>query len=672
MFNTILIANRGEIACRIIRSARAMGIKTIAVYSEADHNALHVDMASEAVLIGPPPATESYLNMDVILEVCKDYGVDAVHPGYGFLSEKAEFAERLAEAGVTFIGPGTDAIQKMGDKIESKKLAQEAGVPTVPGYADPLESATEAAKLAKEIGFPVMLKASAGGGGKGMRLVDDPADLEDALRACIAEAESSFGDGRVFIEKFVTTPRHIEIQVLADSHGNTIHLGERECSIQRRHQKVIEEAPSPFVDSEMRNAMGQQGIALAKAVDYVSAGTIEFIVDADKNFYFLEMNTRLQVEHPVTELVTGIDLVEQMIRIADGEKLQFTQDDITFTGWAMESRIYAEDPVRGFLPSIGRLVRYREPVTGAFGTSKNVRVDGGINEGDEINRFYDPMIAKLVTNGETRVEAIRHMRWALDEYYIRGVANNLGFLAAVMMNERFVAGNLSTNFIAEEFGDRFIADQTEHKDIHLLAAVAAAVHRIIELRKNGLQSRLIDGTLAPREVIIEENQWVVVLNDQPFPAITNSPNGSLEVRVGERNFVFETSWAPGQPLFTALVNGDEVCVQVERDGPIYKLQHMGLTAEARVLSPLAAEMLARMPEKEKPDTSKQVISPMPGLLVSLSVAEGEEVKQGEPVAVIEAMKMENQLFAESDGTVAKIHFEPGNSLAVGALIIELE
>ncbi|MEK9676978.1 MAG: acetyl/propionyl/methylcrotonyl-CoA carboxylase subunit alpha [Rhodospirillaceae bacterium] len=672
MFNTILIANRGEIACRIIRSARAMGIKTIAVYSEADHNALHVDMASEAVLIGPPPATESYLNMDVILEVCKDYGVDAVHPGYGFLSEKAEFAERLAEAGVTFIGPGTGAIQKMGDKIESKKLAQEAGVPTVPGYADPLESATEAAKLAKEIGFPVMLKASAGGGGKGMRLVDDPADLEDALRACIAEAESSFGDGRVFIEKFVTTPRHIEIQVLADSHGNTIHLGERECSIQRRHQKVIEEAPSPFVDSEMRNAMGQQGIALAKAVDYVSAGTIEFIVDADKNFYFLEMNTRLQVEHPVTELVTGIDLVEQMIRIADGEKLQFTQDDITFTGWAMESRIYAEDPVRGFLPSIGRLVRYREPVTGAFGTSKNVRVDGGINEGDEINRFYDPMIAKLVTNGETRVEAIRHMRWALDEYYIRGVANNLGFLAAVMMNERFVAGNLSTNFIAEEFGDRFIADQTEHKDIHLLAAVAAAVHRIIELRKNGLQSRLIDGTLAPREVIIEENQWVVVLNDQPFPAITNSPNGSLEVRVGERNFVFETSWAPGQPLFTALVNGDEVCVQVERDGPIYKLQHMGLTAEARVLSPLAAEMLARMPEKEKPDTSKQVISPMPGLLVSLSVAEGDVVKQGEPVAVIEAMKMENQLFAESDGTVAKIHFEPGNSLAVGALIIELE
>jgi propionyl-CoA carboxylase alpha chain len=672
MFNTILIANRGEIACRIIRSARAMGIKTIAVYSEADHNALHVDMASEAVLIGPPPATESYLNMDVILEVCKDYGVDAVHPGYGFLSEKAEFAERLAEAGVTFIGPGTGAIQKMGDKIESKKLAQEAGVPTVPGYADPLESATEAAKLAKEIGFPVMLKASAGGGGKGMRLVDDPADLEDALRACIAEAESSFGDGRVFIEKFVTTPRHIEIQVLADSHGNTIHLGERECSIQRRHQKVIEEAPSPFVDLEMRNAMGQQGIALAKAVDYVSAGTIEFIVDADKNFYFLEMNTRLQVEHPVTELVTGIDLVEQMIRIADGEKLQFTQEDITFTGWAMESRIYAEDPVRGFLPSIGRLVRYREPVTGAFGTSKNVRVDGGINEGDEINRFYDPMIAKLVTNGETRVEAIRHMRWALDEYYIRGVANNLGFLAAVMMNERFVAGNLSTNFIAEEFGDRFIADQTEHKDIHLLAAVAAAVHRIIELRKNGLQSRLIDGTLAPREVIIEENQWVVVLNDQPFPAITNSPNGSLEVRVGERNFVFETSWAPGQPLFTALVNGDEVCVQVERDGPIYKLQHMGLTAEARVLSPLAAEMLARMPEKEKPDTSKQVISPMPGLLVSLSVAEGEEVKQGEPVAVIEAMKMENQLFAESDGTVAKIHFEPGNSLAVGALIIELE
>ena len=672
MFSTVLIANRGEIACRIIRSARSLGIKTVAVYSEADHNALHVDMASDAVLIGPAPAGESYLNMDAILAAIEESGADAVHPGYGFLSENAEFAERLAEIDVAFIGPGTKAIRLMGDKIESKKLAVAAGVPTVPGHAEPVTDAAEAKKIAKEIGYPVMLKASAGGGGKGMRLVDNAADLTDSLRACITEAESSFGDGRVFIEKYITNPRHIEIQVLADSHGNIVHLGERECSIQRRHQKVIEEAPSPFVDEAMRQAMGAQAIALAKAVDYVSAGTVEFIVDDDKNFFFLEMNTRLQVEHPVTELVTNIDLVEQMIRIAAGEELDITQGEISMTGWAIESRLYAEDPIRGFLPSIGRLVRYREPVTAAFGTSKNVRVDGGINEGDEINRYYDPMMAKLITNGETREEAIRHMRWALDEYYIRGVANNLGFLAAVMANPRFASGNLSTNFIAEEFGDRFIPDQTQHEDIQLLAAVAGAVHRIIERRGVRMTSRNVDGTELRRTHVRTEDNWVVVLNSESFSIQAGSQNGGLEVRVGDRNFIFETDWTPSNPLFTGTVNGEKICVQIERSGSFYKMQHVGLTAEARVLTPLAAEMLARMPEKEKPDTSKQLISPMPGLLVSVEVMEGQEVKLGEPLAVVEAMKMENQLFAEADGVVATIHLEPGDSLDVGQLILELE
>jgi len=672
MFRSILVANRGEIACRIIRSARQLGIKTVAVYSDADRGALHVDMASDAVNIGPAPATESYLNMDAILEAIEETGAEAVHPGYGFLSENAVFAERLAEADITFIGPGPDAIRKMGDKIESKKLAKEAGVPTVPGYADPLSGAAEAKKLADEIGYPVMLKASAGGGGKGMRLVEDPAKIEDSFKSCVAEAESSFGDGRVFIEKFITTPRHIEIQVLADSHGNTLHLGERECSIQRRHQKVIEEAPSPFVTEEMRADMGAQAVALAKAVDYVSAGTVEFIVDADRNFYFLEMNTRLQVEHPVTEFVTGLDLVEQMIRVADGEELDFKQEDVKMEGWAMESRIYAEDPIRGFLPSIGRLVRYREPVTSAFGITKNVRMDGGINEGDAINRFYDPMIAKLVTNGETREEAIRHMCWALDEYYIRGVANNLGFLSAVMHHPRFRSGNLSTNFIADEFGDRFVPDETEHEDIELIVAVAAAVHRIAEGKVLGLQARNLVGNEMPKQEVSMEDEKIVVLNGEQFPIATSQTNGEISVRVRDRNFSIETDWTPSSPIFAGTVNGEPISLQIEKNGAEYAMQHTGLTAHVRVMSPLAAEMLSRMPEKEAPDTSGQLTSPMPGLLVSLEVEEGQEVKIGEPLAIIEAMKMENQLFAERDGVVAKIHLAPGDSLDVGQLILELE
>ncbi len=671
MFKSILVANRGEIACRIIRSARRLGIKSIAVYSEADRGALHVDMASDSVCIGPAQASESYLNMDAIIEAIEETGAEAVHPGYGFLSENATFAERLAEANVTFIGPGPEAIRKMGDKIESKKLAQAAGVPTVPGYSDPLSGAAESKKLADDICYPVMLKASAGGGGKGMRLVADPSKIEDAFKSCVAEAESSFGDGRVFIEKFITTPRHIEIQVLADSHGHTLHLGERECSIQRRHQKVIEEAPSPFVTEEMRAAMGGQAIALSEAVDYVSAGTVEFIVDADRNFYFLEMNTRLQVEHPVTELVTGLDLVEQMIRIAHGEELAFGQDDIKMEGWAMESRIYAEDPMRGFLPSIGRLVRYREPVTSAFGITKNVRMDGGINEGDEINRFYDPMIAKLVTNGDTREEAIRHMCWALDEYYIRGVANNLGFLSAVMHHPRFQRGELSTNFIADEFGERFIPDQTEHKDLDLIVAVTGAVHRIAEGKLLGLQSRNLSGNIMSKQDTHLDDKKVVVLNGTFFPIVTSGANGEIGVRVRDRNFRIETDWSPRSPIFAGTVNGEPISLQIEKEGSHYSVQHTGLTAHARVMSPLAAEMLGRMPEKEAPDTSGQLTSPMPGLLVSLEVEEGQDVKIGEPLAVIEAMKMENQLFAERDGVVAKIHLTPGDSLDVGELILEL-
>jgi len=672
MFRSILVANRGEIACRIIRSARQLGIKTVAVYSEADRGALHVDMASDAVYIGPAPAPESYLNMDAIMDAIEETGAEAVHPGYGFLSENAEFAERLAEADVTFIGPGPDAIRKMGDKIESKKLAQESGVPTVPGYADPLSGAAEAKKLADEIGYPVMLKASAGGGGKGMRLVDDPAKIKDSFKSCVAEAEASFGDGRVFIEKFITNPRHIEIQVLADSHGNTLHLGERECSIQRRHQKVIEEAPSPFVTEEMRADMGAQAVALAKAVDYVSAGTVEFIVDADRNFYFLEMNTRLQVEHPVTEFVTGLDLVEQMIRIADGEQFDFKQEDVRMEGWAMESRIYAEDPIRGFLPSIGRLVRYREPVTSAFGITKNVRMDGGINEGDEINRFYDPMIAKLVTYGETRDEAIRHMGWALDEYYIRGVANNLGFLSAVMHHPRFRSGELSTNFIADEFGDRFVPDETEHEDLDLIVAVAGAVHRIAESKVLGLQSRNLAGNQMHKQEIALEDNKVVILNGEQFPIATSRSNSEISVRVRDRSFSIETDWTPSSPILAGAVNGEPISLQIERDGSQYAMQHTGLTAHVRVMSPLAADMLSRMPEKEAPDTSGQLTSPMPGLLVSLEVEEGQEVKIGEPLAIIEAMKMENQLFAERNGVVAKIHLTPGDSLDVGQLILELE
>ena len=672
MFNTILIANRGEIACRIIRTARLLGIKTVAVYSDADRDALHVDMASDAVYIGPALATESYLNVEAIMAAIKETGADAVHPGYGFLSENADFAERLSEKGVTFIGPDPTAIRLMGDKIRSKKLAEKASVPTVPGHAEPVTSVADAKKIAKQIGYPVILKASAGGGGKGMRLVEDESQIEEGLRASTAEAESSFGDGRVFVEKFITDPRHIEIQILADGHGNVLHLMERECSIQRRHQKVVEEAPSSFVDEKMRAEMGAQAIALTKAVDYVSAGTVEFIVDKDKNFYFLEMNTRLQVEHPVTEFITDIDLVEQMIRVAAGEELSFNQEDIKINGWAMESRLYAEDPKRGFLPAIGRLIRYREPVTGVFGTHKNVRVDGGVNEGDEITRFYDPLVSKLITHGATRDEAINHMRWALDEYYVRGIGNNIGFLAAVMMHPRFCSGDLTTNFITEEFGEYFVPEETIHEDFGMLAALAGAIHcRVLE-RDIQLTGRSMDNTVLPRGDFELGQDWVVVINGESYPVSVPPSNGEIEVRADGRNFVIATDWSTSQELLKGTVNGEDVCLQVDRNGSGYQLWHLGLRADVRILSPEAAEFLDRMPPKKKADMTKKLVSPMPGLLVSVEVVEGQEVKADEALAVVEAMKMENQLLAERDGIVSVIHLDPGDSLDVGQVILEFE
>jgi propionyl-CoA carboxylase alpha chain len=673
MFNTILIANRGEIACRVIRTARQLGIKTVAVYSEADQNALHVDMASDAIFIGPSAATESYLRIDAIMDAIEESGADAVHPGYGFLSENAEFAERLAAASITFIGPKPEAMRVMGDKIESKLFADKAGVSTVPGHTAPVSSVAEAQKIAKEIGYPVILKASAGGGGKGMRMVEEESQIEEGLRASTAEAISSFGDDRVFVEKFITNPRHIEIQVLGDSHGNCVYLGERECSIQRRHQKVIEEAPSPFVDEAMRRDMGAQAVALSKAVNYESAGTVEFIVDSDKNFFFLEMNTRLQVEHPVTEIITGLDLVEQMIKVAAGEELEFKQEDIKLSGWAMESRLYAEDPTRGFLPAIGRLIEYREPVSGVFGTTKNVRIDGGVNEGDEITRFYDPMIAKLITNGETRDEAIKHMRRALEEYYVRGVGNNLGFLSAVMAHPRFVAGTITTNFIAEEFGEKFIPGETAHEDFGMLAAIAAMMHRREVERNNKITGRGLTGTSLPREQFEYGDNWVAIVNGESHPIrIAVAEDTKVEVHADGKNYVIDSDWQPGRSLFNGVVNEDDICMQVERTGTGFRVRHAGYQGEIRIMSSFAAELLSRMPPKQIADTSKQLISPMPGLLVSVEVAVGDDVKNGDALAVVEAMKMENQLFAERDGVVAKIHLEPGDSLDVGQIILELE
>lgn len=672
MFNAILVANRGEIACRIIRSARRLGVRTIAVYSEADRDAPHVDMASDAILIGPPPALDSYLNIDRILDAIDETGADAVHPGYGFLSENAEFAEILAEEGVAFIGPNPHAIRIMGDKIESKKLAEEIGVSTVPGTSEPVQDLDKVRIIAAEIGYPVMVKASAGGGGKGMRLVMDESQLEEGLRASTAEAEASFGDDRVFVEKYIQNPRHIEIQVLADQHGNIVHLGERECSIQRRHQKVVEEAPSPFVDEDLRRRMGDQAIMLAEAVDYVSAGTVEFIVDPDRNFYFLEMNTRLQVEHPVTEEVTGLDLVEQMIRIAAGEELGFTQEEVKIQSWAIETRVYAEDPVRGFLPSIGRLSRYREPVTGVFGKIKTVRVDSGVSEGDMVTRFYDPMLAKLITVGRDRDEALRRMQWALDEYLITGINHNLGFLGALMSHPRFATGNLSTNFIADEFGDRFLPADATYDEPLRMAAIAVAL-RQLEIARN---SQLIGLTLKWDEVEKSypsaPTDWVVILNDEYHDASVERNGSEYVISLADTEYRVESDWQPGGALFVGKVNGQDTCLQIERTDIGYGLYHRGFRAGARVLSPDAAAILREMPEKVSGDLGKELVSPMPGLLVSVEVAIGQSVRVGDPLAVVEAMKMENMLVAEADGVVSTIPLTPGDSVDLGQVILTFE
>jgi propionyl-CoA carboxylase alpha chain len=638
-----------------------MGIKTVAVYSDADREALHVSMADEAVHIGRSPSAESYLLADRIIEACKQTGAQAVHPGYGFLSENAGFLAALDKAGIVFIGPGNRAIEAMGDKITSKILAAEAGVSTVPGYTDIIRDADHAVEIARGIGYPVMLKASAGGGGKGMRVVKDDAECRDGFQRATNEARSSFGDDRVFAEKFIEEPRHIEIQVLADSHGNTIYLGERECSIQRRHQKVIEEAPSPFLDEKTRKAMGEQAVLLAKAVDYKSAGTVEFIVDAKRNFYFLEMNTRLQVEHPVTELVTGLDLVEWMIRIAFGEKLTVKQKDVKLNGWAIETRVYAEDPFRNFMPSIGRLVNYQPPQE-----SEHVRVDTGIKEGSEVSMYYDPMIAKLITYGSNRREAIERMGDALDAYYIRGVSHNISFLNALIAHPRFLEGRLTTNFIAEEYPDGFHAADVPQDDPALAIVVAGATYR-----RQMDRAALLTGQVPSHERKVPRD-WVVVINRVEHPVTIEPIAGGFEVGYSGKSYTVLTDWKPGEPLVRATVNGQAVCFQLNRVGAGYELFRRGAQIDVLVCTPRAAELNRHMLEKVPPDLSRFLLSPMPGLLVKLAVKAGDEIKAGEELAVVEAMKMENSLRAINDVVIAKVLAEQGASLMVDQPILEFE
>jgi propionyl-CoA carboxylase alpha chain len=660
MFKKILIANRGEIACRVIKTCRKMGIKTVAVYSDADKDALHVLQADEAVHIGPPPSAQSYLQIERIVAACQQTGAEAVHPGYGFLSERREFQEALAKAGIAFIGPDAHAIFAMGDKIESKKLAREAGVSTVPGYLDVIKDADEAVAIARDIGYPVMLKASAGGGGKGMRLAWNDAEAREGFVSATNEARASFGDDRVFVEKFIEQPRHIEIQILADGQGTTLYLGERECSIQRRHQKVIEEAPSPFLTPETRKAMGEQACALARAVDYKSAGTVEFIVGgATGEFYFLEMNTRLQVEHPVTEMVTGLDLVEWMIRIAAGERLPFAQSDITLTGWAIEARVYAEDPFRNFLPSTGRLTYYRPPENSPF-----VRVDTGVYEGGEISMFYDPMIAKLIAHGPTRDAAIGHMRGALNEYYIRGLSHNIPFLGSIMSKERFAKGALTTGFIAEEYPNGFHPSDLPVGDPTVLVAVAATVKKRIMDRNIRISGQF------PGHDMQTPVEWTVILNGAYYDVEIRASAGGYAVVIGGEALDVKTDWEIGMPLFRGQVEGHPVSIQVDRLGVAYRLSHAGVRAETQVLTRRTAELNRLMPRKAPPDMSRFLLSPMPGLLVSLAVAEGQEVKAGEALAVVEAMKMENILKAERDGIIATLHAQAGDSLAVDQKILE--
>jgi propionyl-CoA carboxylase alpha chain len=669
MFKKILIANRGEIACRVIKTARRMGIETVAVYSEADRDALHVEMADDAVLIGPPPAAESYLLIDKIVDACRKTGAQAVHPGYGFLSEREAFPRALQKAGIVFIGPNASAIAAMGDKIESKKAAAKAKVSTVPGHLGVISDEKHALKIANEIGYPVMIKASAGGGGKGMRIAHSKSEVAEGFTLAKAEAKSSFGDDRVFIEKFIVDPRHIEIQVLGDKHGNVIYLGERECSIQRRNQKVIEEAPSPLLDETTRRKMGEQAVALAKAVNYDSAGTVEFVAGQDKSFYFLEMNTRLQVEHPVTELVTGIDLVEQMIRVAAGEKLSLTQKDISLSGWAVESRVYAEDPFRNFLPSIGRLVKYRPPAE----VSQNgitVRNDTGVQEGGEISIFYDPMIAKLVTHAPSRAAAIEAQSTALDAFYVDGIRHNIPFLSALMHHPRWREGKLSTGFIAEEFPKGFSARQPEGEVARRLAAVGAAIDHVLGERK-----RQISGQMNGRRVARERRRAVWLQREEIALDVAREAGGIAvrfidgDGRPGNPHHLVSL-WVPGEAVWHGTIDGQIVAVQARAIPNGIRLAHQGFEVPVYVFTEAEATSARLMPVTTAADTGKKLLCPMPGLVVSIAVTEGQEVKAGETLAVVEAMKMQNVLRAERDGTVKKIHAAAGATLAVDALILE--
>ncbi|MBQ1540803.1 acetyl/propionyl-CoA carboxylase subunit alpha [Caulobacter sp. CCUG 60055] len=665
MFSKILIANRGEIAVRVIKTCRRMGIKTVVVYSEADADSLAVEMADEAVFIGPAPAAQSYLVADKIIAACKQTGAQAVHPGFGFLSEKAEFAQRCADEGVVFIGPNPKAIEAMGDKIESKKFASAAKVNTVPGHIGEIDDTAHAVRIAEEIGYPVMIKASAGGGGKGIRVAHDRKDVEEGFPAVRAEAKGAFGDDRIFIEKFITSPRHIEIQVLGDKHGNVVHLFERECSIQRRNQKVIEEAPSPLLDEATRAAMGAQAVALAQAVGYDSAGTVEFVAGQDKSFYFLEMNTRLQVEHPVTELITGLDLVEQMIRVAYGEKLAFGQGDLKIKGWAVESRIYAEDPYRKFLPSIGRLVRYEPPVEGDTAEGCKVRNDAGVREGDEISMFYDPMISKLCTWAPTRAQAVAGMARALEDFHIEGLGQNVPFLAAVMDQERFKSGELATSYIADEFPEGFTGVEPTPFQTDVMTAVAAHMHRTLAARAREAGN----GLAAP----LSRTEWAVFVGKTRRAVALSEEGGALKVRIldEDRALTLETvDWRPGKALYRGRLNGEPFTATVQPAGEGFVIRHRAARRAVLVLTPLSADLHQRLPEKQAPDTSKMVISPMPGLVVSMDVAVGQTVREGEVVCIIEAMKMQNIIRAEREGVVKTVGAKSGDPVAADEVLVE--
>ena len=665
MFKKILIANRGEIAVRVIKTCKRLGVKTVVVYSDADADSMAVEMADEAVHIGPPPAAESYLVMDKIIDAVKQTGAEAIHPGFGFLSENPAFAKRLEKEGITFIGPNPHAIEAMGDKISSKNLAAEAGVSTVPGHMGLIENTKEALKVSQDVGYPVMIKASAGGGGKGIRVAYNDKEVEEGYPAVKAEAKASFGDDRIFIEKFIESPRHVEIQVMGDKHGNCIYLFERECSIQRRNQKVIEEAPSPLLDEKTRKKMGEQAVALAKAVNYDSAGTVEFVASGvDKSFYFLEMNTRLQVEHPVTEMITGVDLVEQMLRVAYGEKLAIEQKDLKINGWAVESRVYAEDPYRKFLPSIGRLKRFHPPEEGALGEG-TVRMDSGVREGDEISMFYDPMIAKLVTHGKDRDAALDTQAAALDRFHIEGIQDNIPFVAAVMDEERFRSGDITTNYIKEEFPEGFNGTEPTDYQTIILTAAAAYVHGVFARR-----AEKISGRMSPPGP--QRKDWVVILGDKHQEIELELGEREASIKIDGKNHTLYTEWLPGTHLFEGQLDGEPFAVKFADKTEGYVFRHRGVSRTALVCTPTTAAMHARLPEKPKPDTSKLIISPMPGLVVSVDVEVGQEVEEGEAVCIVEAMKMQNIIRAEATGKVKTINVGAGDSVAADEIMVEFE